>query len=85
MEKQTLDLFGSQMDFATFGKNSIAYVRPVKSDDMNARFPDKEELPEGLALWGLFHADGTPLAVADERAALFSNAEELELLAVETQ
>ncbi|MEL6505174.1 MAG: DUF1150 family protein [Pseudomonadota bacterium] len=85
MEKNTVRLFSSQMDFATFGKNAIAYVRPVNSDDMNARFPEKAELPEGLDLWGLFHADGTPLAVSDERASLFDNAEELDLMAVETQ
>ena len=67
-------------DFADFGKRSFGYVWRVRSDDMNARYPDKVELPEGLDLWGLFSADGQPLAVSDELGGVVQNAEELDLM-----
>lgn len=72
--------FGSATEFAVFGKRAFAYMRPVQSDDMNATFPNELELPSGLALWGLFDAEGAPIAVADERAALVENAAEMDLM-----
>jgi hypothetical protein len=73
--------FGSTpAEFASFGKQAFAYMRPVQSDEMNAKFPQNPQLPSGLDLWGLFGADGEPLALADERQALLDNADELDLM-----
>ncbi len=80
MSSPTIKPFGSATEFAIFGKRTFAYMRPVQSDDMNATFPDEVALPSGLALWGLFDADGEPIAVADEQAALIENAEEMDLM-----
>ncbi|MEE9314659.1 MAG: DUF1150 family protein [Rhizobiaceae bacterium] len=85
MTKNIVKLFQSPVEFETFGINSLAYVRPVMSDDINAQFPQGPELPEGLDLWALFGADGQPIAVADEKSDLLLNAEELDLLTVGVQ
>ena len=82
-QKTKIEAFGSQVEFAQFGKNAIAYVREVTSDDLNRRFPQGPALPEGVDLWGLFTADGQPLALADEPMALVQNADEMELQAVQ--
>jgi len=81
--KVKIEPLGSQVEFAEFGKNAIAYVREVTSDDLNRRFPQGPELPDGVDLWGLFTADGQPIAVADEPMALVHNASEMELEAVQ--
>ncbi len=85
MTQNIVKLFKSPVEFETFGINTLAYVRHVRSEDMNAQFPESPELPEGLNLWALFGADGQPIAVADEKAELMSNAEEMDLLTVRLQ
>ncbi len=80
MSSNTSKPFGSATEFAVFGKRTFAYMRPVKSDDMNATFPNDVDLPTGLALWGLFDAAGEPIALADEPAALVENAAEMDLM-----
>ncbi|MEL6752371.1 MAG: DUF1150 family protein [Pseudomonadota bacterium] len=80
MANKRIDIFATATEFAQFGKQAFGYIRAVKSDDMNARFPDQAELPEGLDLWGLFAADGEPLALADERSVIMENAGEMELM-----
>lgn len=72
--------FGSATEFASFGNGALSYVRRVRSDDLNHRFPNAVDLPEGLDLWGLFAADGAPIAVSDEEAELIHNAHELHLV-----
>ena len=83
MTQNPVKLFGSATEFATFGNSTIAYVRKVRSDDMNRRYPLSMELPDGIELWGLFGADGEPIALADEQSELYVDAEERDLLAVQ--
>lgn len=80
MTKKIVSPFGSGIEFAAFGKQSFAYVRPVNSDDMKDTFKEAGDLPDGVDLWGLFAADGQPLALADERSMVVENAQELELI-----
>ena len=80
MSKKRIDIFSTPTEFAEFGKRAFAYMRPVRSEDMNATFPQAEQLPADLDLWGLFAADGEPLALADEPALLMENAGELDLM-----
>lgn len=68
------------VEFAEFGKNALAYVRRVKSEELNAAFPQIEELPVGLDLWGLFGADGEPIAVSDAEKMVRADAFNRELL-----
>ncbi|MEM8749149.1 MAG: DUF1150 family protein [Pseudomonadota bacterium] len=87
MTNKTIRLFGSSVEFESFGNSSIAYIRPVTSRFMNENYPDatEDDLPDGLDLWGLFAADGKPLAVADDEHFLISDAQDRDLLAVKTQ
>ena len=85
MSDNPVRLFGSSEEFATFGNNALAFVRKVQSDDMNRRFPNAPELPEGIELWGLFSADGKPIAMADDENMLVNDALELDLLTVQRQ
>lgn len=77
--------FGSPVEFEAFGKNAIAYVRPVESGDMRKRFPEVNNIPDDFEMWGLFGADGQPIALADDPQALFDDAQERNLLTVGIQ
>ena len=75
--------FGSKIEFANFGKSSIAYVRKVNTRELSEEFHEDGLLPDDEVMWGLFGADGEALAVADEQYLLLENAEERELVAVQ--
>ena len=75
-------MFGSAVEFEQLGTSAIAYVRKVDAEDFNRRFPQVDDLPTGAPLWGLFAADGRPLAIADEEAALMADAMERDLVPV---
>jgi len=83
MSNKTVLSFNSKIEFANFGKSSIAYVRRVRTEDLSQPFHDTGELPEDGDVWALFSADGEPLAVADDQSLLFDNAEARELVAVQ--
>jgi hypothetical protein len=66
-------------NFAVLGGGKIAYVRPMKSDDVKALFPQMPPIAPGLNLWALLAADGTPIMLADSREAVLMNAHENDL------
>jgi hypothetical protein len=68
--------------FAVLGGGEIAYVRPISSEQVRALFPQAPKLAPGLQLFSLHAADGTPIMIADSRAAAEANAREHELDAV---
>ena len=68
--------------FALLGGNSIAYVKPVRSEDVARLFPQAPALEPGMTLFALHGADGTPIMLADSREAVVANAMEHELEAV---
>ncbi|MFD2238836.1 DUF1150 family protein [Aureimonas populi] len=72
----------SQTDFAALGEGHLAYLRRMSSDDIRARFPGAQAIRPGLKLWALFGADGTPLAVSDDRGSILASASENELMTV---
>jgi hypothetical protein len=65
--------------FAGLGGGRIAYVRPIKSDEARAFFPNLPQIAPGLELWALLAADGTPIMLADSREAVVLNAHENDL------
>jgi len=75
--------FNSKIEFANFGKNSIAYVRRVNTNELTEPFHESGELMLDEDVWALYGADGEPIAIADEQSLLFDNAEERELVAVQ--
>ena len=69
---------------AGMGGGRIAYVRPIRSEDLRALFPQAPPLEPGMKLFSLHAADGTPIMVTDTREAAVANAitHELETVSV---
>src|SRR5262249_3634635 len=69
---------------AAIGGGKIAYVKAIRSEDLNTLFPQAPRLAPGLQLFALHAADGTPIMVADTREAAVANAcdHELETVSV---
>ncbi len=74
----------TETDLAAIGEGNLAYLRQMTSDEMRARFPSARSIEPGLDLWALFAADGTPLAVSDDRGSILASASENELQTVST-
>jgi hypothetical protein len=72
----------SREAFAVLGGGEIAYVRPIRSEEVRELFPQAPKLAPGLQLFSLHAADGTPIMITDSRAAAEANAREHELDAV---
>lgn len=60
--------------FAALGEGQIAYVRPIRSDDVRAIFPQAPELQPGLQLFALLSASGAPILLTDSRDTALANA-----------
>ena len=69
---------------AHLGDGQIAYVKPIRSEDVPAMFPQAPEMAPGLNLFALLAADGTPIMLTDTREAAIANAwdNELEMVSV---
>ncbi|ALK08311.1 DUF1150 family protein [Blastochloris viridis] len=65
--------------FALLGGGLIAYVKPIRSEDVKALFPQAPRIAPGRMLFALHGADGTPIMLADSREAVVANAMENEL------
>ena len=72
----------SAQAFAILGGGRIAYVKPIRSEDVPAMFPQAPEIAPGLKLFALHAADGTPIMVTDSREAAVANAWSHELQTV---
>jgi hypothetical protein len=59
---------------AGLGGGKIAYIKPIRSEDVGALFPQAPQLAPGLKLFALHAADGTPIMVTDSREAAVANA-----------
>jgi len=66
-------------ELCELGTGNVAYIKPVKASDLRAMFPDVPPLQEDMTLYALLNADGTPILLADSRAAALANAFEQEL------
>ncbi len=67
---------------ATLGEGFVAYVRRLRSEDVNSLFPNAPEMEPGLQIWALLSAAGTPIVLADTPHAVFANAMEQNLVTV---
>jgi len=74
----------TEQAFAILGGGKIAYVKPIRSEDVHRLYPQAPELEPGMALFALHAADGTPIMVTDTREAAIANAitHELETVSV---
>ena len=69
-------------EFAHLGQGHIAYVKPIKSDDVSRLFPQAPAIQPGLDLFMLLGADGVPILLTDSKDAAVANALENELQTV---
>jgi hypothetical protein len=71
-------------ELAGLGGGQIAYVKAMRSEDVNRVFPEAPALQPGLTLFALVAADGSPIAVTMSRDAAVANAlaNELEMVSV---
>ena len=74
----------TQEALAHLGDGEIAYVKPIKSEDVAKQFPQAPEMAPGIMLFALHAADGTPIMLTDTREAALANAwsQELEPVSV---
>ena len=60
--------------FAHLGGGQVAYVKPMRSEDVQKVFPQVEGIIPGMQLFALLAADGTPLMLTDSKDAAIANA-----------
>jgi len=54
---------------AVLGGGKLAYVKTIRSEDVQKHFPQAPELAPGSLLYALHAADGTPIMLTDSREA----------------
>lgn len=64
----------SAIEFAQLGDGRVAYVKQIDSDQARNLFPALAGLPEGIDLYALVGADGTPLGLTDSRDSAIASA-----------
>ncbi len=69
---------------AHLGDGEIAYVKPIRSEQVAALYPNAPKIAPGTQLFALHAADGTPIMLTDTREAAVANAwsHELETVSV---
>ena len=74
----------TEQAFSVLGGGKVAYVKPIRSEDVHSLYPQAPELQPGMKLFALHAADGTPILVTDSREAAIANAmtHELETVSV---
>ena len=73
-----------EFELEAWGEGQLAYIKLLKAKDVMELFPQLAGLPEGIDLYAVVSADGTPMALTDSRTAAIENVEEnnLELVAL---
>lgn len=69
----------SEIDFARLGGGEVAYIKTLSPDQAKTMFPSLEGLPNGIPLFSLHAADGTPIALTDTLQAAIGHAHEGDL------
>jgi len=72
----------TQDALAHLGDGRLAYVKPVRSEDVASMFPQAPQIAPGLTLFALHAADGTPIMLTDTRESAIASAWSNELEAV---
>jgi len=70
----TNDIAFDLSDLAALGEGQVAYVKPVRSDEVNRLFPQAPELAPGMQLFALLSASGAPIMLTSSRDAAVANA-----------
>ncbi|WP_415155610.1 DUF1150 family protein [Maritalea sp.] len=60
----------SKEDFLALGENKIVYRRHLTGKQLKTMFPEAKDAPEQAEFEALFAADGTPVLITDDSAAI---------------
>ena len=61
-------------ELANLGLGEMAYVKPLRSDEVARLFPQAPKLQPGMNLFALLSASGEPIVLTDTRDAAVANA-----------
>jgi len=80
-EERTADMEESMssLEFAMLGGGKLAYIRQLDAQQAGVMFPALSGLPNGIDLYALVAADGTPLTLTDSFESAFADALEHDL------
>jgi hypothetical protein len=70
----------SRKEFKQLGDGEVAYIKQLNIDLAQQLFPALRGKLEGIDLYAVLGADGTPLALTDSRNAAIANAIENNLV-----
>jgi hypothetical protein len=70
----------SRKQFRALGDGEVAYIKQLNLEVARKLFPAIGEKLEGIDLYAVLGADGTPLALTDSRTAAIANAIENDLV-----
>ncbi len=70
----------SRKEFRQLGDGEVAYIKQLNLELARKLFPALGEKLEGIDLYAVLGADGTPLALTDSRTAAIANAIENDLV-----
>lgn len=69
----------TDLELANLGDGEVAYIKVLTTAKARELFPAIEGLPNGISLFSLHGADGTPIALTDTMHAAMGHAIEDEL------
>ena len=81
-EKDEIRPLMSLKELALLGDGEVAYIKQLDPDVATELFPALDDAPEGIDLYAVLGADGTPIALTDSRNAAIANAIENDLVPV---
>jgi hypothetical protein len=73
-DSKTNDSSFDPSEFAALGEGQVAYVKPLRSEELNRLFPEAPQIKPGLQLFALLSASGAPILLADSRDVAVANA-----------
>lgn len=82
MENDETRSLMSLKELALLGDGEVAYIKQLDTDAATELFPALDDAPEGIDLYAVLGADGTPIALTDSRNAAIANALENDLVPV---
>lgn len=71
--------FVKDFELEAWGEGELAYIKLLKANEVKDLFPQLKGLPDGIDLYAVVSADGTPMALTDNRSAALENVEENDL------
>ncbi len=72
----------SAEEFASLGGGEVAYVKTMRSEDVQHVFPNAPQIQAGIKIYALLAADGSPILLTDNHDAVVAGAWENELATV---